>query len=256
MSLLAPDPIYDADGVRLFHGDCLTLMAYLAEPVDAVIGDLPYGTTQNHWDRELPNKLLWSSYHAICRPRTPIVLFGTGSFSARLIVENLAEYKYSIIWNKLAVSGHLNAKRQPLRCHEDLNVFYRAQPTYHPQMVFTGRASHGRGKNLDRTINHYGEFANTDVVEQDGYQYPQTIVEFKRPKAGKHPSQKPIELMRWLIRTYTNPGDVVLDNVCGSGTTLAAAVLEGRRAVGIELEEQFCETAIDRLAKGAEGDRW
>lgn len=249
-------PYYEGNGVTLYLGDCLGVMPFLTEPVDGIFADLPYGTTRNHWDRELPNKILWSQYHALMRPRTPVLLFGTGSFSARVVVENLEEYRYSIIWDKEAVSGHLNAKKQPLRCHEDVNVFYRQQPVYHPQMVHTGRSSHGRGKKLDRTVNHYGDFKNTDVVEQDGYQYPRSIVTFKRPKGSRHPSQKPIEFMRWLIRTYTNPGDLILDNVCGSGTTLAAAVVEGRRAIGIELEEEFCEMAATRLHSGATGDKW
>jgi site-specific DNA-methyltransferase (adenine-specific) len=240
------DPFYERNGVTLFHGDCLAVMPELRQQFNMVLADLPYGTTRNDWDRELPNKLLWEQYDILTPSRAAVVVFGQGSFSARTIVENLAAYRYTIIWDKQAVSGFLNAKKQPLRCHEDLLVFYRAQPTYNPQMVPSERKSHGRGKNKDRTINHYGGFANTDVVDQEG-QYPRTIVSFKRPKEGLHPSQKPLDLCRWLIRTYTDPGQVVLDNVCGSGTTLVAAAQEGRRAVGIEINEKFCETAAKRL---------
>jgi site-specific DNA-methyltransferase (adenine-specific)/modification methylase len=257
-------PVYDAGGVRLYAGDCLAVMHQLVEPVDAIIADLPYGTTRNHWDRELPNKLLWSGYHALAGDRTPIVVFGSGAFTARFIVENLAEYRYSMVWAKedevgVDVSGVLNSRRQPLRNHEDLAVFYRRQPTYHPQMRRTGRKSHSRGQTVARTVNHYNEFVNTPVVEQDGEQYPLSVVKFRRPKLPKgqgHPSQKPVALMRWLIRTFTDPGDLVLDSVAGSGTTLVAARAEGRRAIGIELHEPYVEMAAARLASGSEGDKW
>lgn len=250
------EPYYQDDAVTLYLGNCLTVMPMLDAPVDFVLADLPYGTTRNEWDRELPNKMLWFLYHGLIGERTPVALFGTGSFSARLIVENIAEYKYSLIWDKDAVSGHLNAKKQPLRAHEDINLFYRQQPTYTPQMVYTGRKSHSRGTRVDRTVNHYSEFQNTPVVEQDGYQYPRSILTFKRPKGGVHPTQKPVALCEWLVRSYTEPGALVLDNVCGSGTTLVAARNAGRRAIGIEVREDYCEAAARRLESGAEGDRW
>lgn len=255
---------YDNDGITLYAGDCLVEMHRLVEPIDMVLADLPYATTRNHWDRPLDPKLLWHGYRSVCRPTSPVVIFGQGQFTARTIMANVDEYRYSMVWHKADdrgndVSGHLNAKRQPLRAHEDLVVFYGKQPTYNPQMVFTGRSSHGRGKNLDRTINHYGSFENTDVVDQGGYQYPTSVLRFRRPKLPKgfgHPSQKPVELLRWLIRTYTNPGDLILDNVCGSGSTLVAARAEGRRAIGMEIHTPYIEMAAARLASGSEGDRW
>lgn len=256
---MLPEPVYDADGVTLYGGDCFTVMPFLREPVDMVLADPPYQTTRNTWDRALPNKMLWHEYRQLVRPRAAVVLFGTGVFSADLVLSNPGQYRYTLIWDRDAVSGYLNAKRQPLRCHEDLNVFYAQQPTYNPQMVFTGRRSHSRGKRTDRALNHYGAHANTEVVDQEGYQYPRTIVTIKRPKMPKgagHPTQKPVELLRWLIRTYTNPGDLVLDNVCGSASTLVAARAEGRRAIGIEWHDPYIEMAAARLASGSEGDRW
>jgi site-specific DNA-methyltransferase (adenine-specific) len=249
-------PLYCADGIELYHGRCEEIMPLLKAPVDAVLADLPYATTRNTWDRPIDPKLLWHLIHALARPASPVVLFGTGKFSARMIMSNEAEYRYDLVWDKEAVSGHLNAKRQPLRAHEDVLVFYRKQPHYDPQMVYTGRSSHSRGKRTDRTINHYGHFENTPIVEQDGYQYPRSILTFKRPKGGRHPTQKPVALMEWLIKSYTRPGDLVLDNVCGSGTTLVAARNCGRRAIGIEMHEPYVQDAFERLACGAEGDHW
>lgn len=253
---MLPSPAYDHDGITLYHGDCLDLMGVLRTTVDAVLADLPYGTTRNQWDRVLPNKMLWHLYAGLCGPRTPIVLFGTGMFSMRLGLSNPERYKYSMVWAKDAVSGFLNAKKQPLREHEDLLVFYDKQCTYNPQMVYTGRKSHSRGKKVERTVNHYGHNVNTPVVDLDGYQYPRTILNFPRPKGAKHPTQKPVELMRWLIRTYTNPGDVILDNTCGVATTLVAARAEGRRAIGIDINPAYIDLAVERLRSGADTDRW
>lgn len=243
------------DGIEVHHGNCLDIMPTLGT-VDAVLADLPYATTRNDWDRPIDPKLLWHNYDWLCHDRAPVVLFGSGIFTARMISSNEPAYRYTLVWDKQAVTGHLNSKRQPLRAHEDLNVFYRKQPTYHPQMVHTGRASHSRGSRRDRTLNHWGLFENTDVVEQDGFQYPRSIVAFARPKAGRHPTQKPVALMEWLIRTYTNEGDVVLDNVAGSGTTLIAARNCGRRAIGIETFDAYVDMIVERLESGSEGDQW
>lgn len=251
--------VFAGDGIELWHGDCLDVLPRLVEPVDLIAADLPYATTRNTWDRLIDPKILWHLYRGLMRPRTPAILFGSGIFTARMTVSNEAWFRYDLVWDKDAVSGFLNAKRQPLRCHENLLVFYDEAPLYDAQMVFTGKKSHSRGSRTDRTVNHYGQNFNTPVVDQEGYQYPRSILKFKRPKLPKgmgHPTQKPIELMEWIIRTYTRPGDVVLDNVCGSGTTLVAARNCGRRAIGIELDEAFAGMAAARLATGSEGDRW
>lgn len=250
------EPVFNDDGIELYHGRCEDVLPFLTTPVDAVVADLPYETTRNSWDRAIAPKILWHLYHQLARPTTPFLVFGSGKFTARMVVSNEDEFRYSLVWDKEAVSGHLNAKKQPLRSHEDIMVFYAKQPFYDPQMVYTGRSSHSRGKRTDRTINHYGDFVNTPVVEQDGYQYPRSILTFKRPKGGKHPTQKPVALIEWMIRSFTKPGDLVLDNVCGSATTLVAARNCGRRAVGIEMHEPYIEHCIERLQSGAEGDLW
>lgn len=250
------DPVFDADGIQLFAGDCLQVMPVLQSPVNAVLADLPYATTRNTWDRPIDPKLLWFLYGGLIGERTPVLLFGSGMFTARMMVSNEDAWRYNLVWDKMAITGQLNAKKQPLRAHEDILVFYRAQPHYEPQMVFTGRSSHSRGSTVERTNNHYGHYVNTPVVEQEGYQYPRSILAFRRPKGGKHPTQKPVALIEWMIKSFTQPGDLILDNVAGSATTLVAARNCGRRAIGIELHTPYVEDAVDRLTKGAEGDRW
>ena len=252
-----PEPVYRQDGIELYHGDCLEIMPLLNQPCDAIIADPPYQTTRNTWDRIIDPKMLWFLYHGLMRPRTPVLMFASGIFTAKMAVSNADEWRYDLVWDKEAVTGHLNAKKQPLRAHENILVFYADAPFYDPQMVYTGRSSHSRGKKKERTVNHYGGFENTEVIDQEGFQYPRSILAFKRPKVkGGHPTQKPIALMEWIIRSFTRPGDLVLDNVCGAGTTLVAARNCGRRAIGIELHDPYVEIALARLQSGSEGDKW
>lgn len=250
---------YDTDGITLYFGECESVMPALMCTVDAVMADLPYATTQNDWDKPIDPKILWHCYRSLTGERTPVLLFGSGIFTARTMMSNEAAWKYNLVWDKQATSGPLNAKRQPLRAHEDILVFYSKQPFYDPQMVYTGRSSHSRGTKIERTVNHYGQFENTPVAEQGGYQYPRSILAFKRPKLPKgegHPTQKPVALMEWMIRSYTQPGDLILDNVAGSATTLIAARNCGRRAIGIEKHPPYVEKAVARLESGSERDRW
>lgn len=251
-------PVYERDGITLYHGDCLDILPLLLVTVDAVLADLPYGTTRNRWDKAIDNKRMWAGLHGLMGPRTPACLFGTGMFSAELVVSNRGEFRYDLIWDKVTSTGFLNAKKQPLRGHENIHVFYRKQPHYDPQLVYTGRSSHSRGTKTERTISHWGEFKNTPVADQpDGYQHPRSVLTYPRPK-GKdlHESAKPVALMEWLVRSYTAPGDLVLDQSCGSGTTLVAARTAGRRAVGIELDPASIDKTITRLESGSEGDHW
>lgn len=251
-------PYYQDGDVVLYNAACEEVMPQLVPGAfSMVLADLPYATTRNTWDRELEAKVLWWNYDRLLPKAGPVVLFGTGMFMARLMVSNPDAYRYSLVWDKQAVTGFLNAKRQPLRAHEEMAVFYRSQPVYHPQMIDTGRKSHSRGSRVDRTINHYGEFTNTPVVDQDG-QHPRSILVFARPKPSVHPTQKPLGLCEWAVLSYTDPGTMVLDNVCGSGTTLLAAARTGRRAVGIEMREEYCEIAASRLAARHEvtDDMW
>ena len=204
---------------RIIEGDCLEVMKGIpGESIDMILCDLPYGTTQNKWDSIIDLDLLFTEYMRIIKPHGAIVLTSSGLFTAKLMLHAPEIYKYKLIWVKSKATNFLNAKKQPLRKYEDICVFYKAQPTYNPQMG-EGEA-YDKGVRKDQLTGSYGAFSPKHV-KSDGSRYPTDIVYFKTAEsegAVYHPTQKPVELGRYLIRTYTNPGDIVLDNACGSGT--------------------------------------
>ncbi len=220
---------------QVLQGDCLEVMPTMpACSVDLVICDLPYGTTQNRWDSVIPLDRLWEQYRRLLKPEGVVLLFSQGIFTARLIVSNERHFKYKLTWVKSKPTNFLNAKKQPLRKHEDICVFYGRPPTYNPQM--TPGEPYDKGFRKSQLTGSYGDFVSTHV-KSEGARYPTDVVYFKTAESeGEvvHPTQKPVELGRYLVRTYSNPGDVVLDNACGSGSFLVAAALEGRRFMGIE----------------------
>lgn len=215
-----------------------------------VLCDLPYGITQNKWDSIIPLDLLWSEYRRVVKPAGVIVLTSSGIFTARLMLSQIQMFKYKIIWEKSKPTNFLNAKKQPLRKHEDICVFYRKQPTYNPQMK--AGEPYDKGVRKNQLSGCYGDFEPAHV-HSAGERYPTDIIYFKTAESeGKvwHPTQKPIELGRYLIRTYTNPGDIILDNAFGSGSFLVSALLEGRNFIGIEKNEDvhlFKQESINYL---------
>lgn len=236
--------------IDLRLGDCLEVMQALpAASVDLVLCDLPYGTTACKWDAVIPFAPLWEQYRRIAKPGAAVVLLGSQPFTTALIGSNLAEFKYSIVWDKGQVTGFLNAKKQPLRRHEDIAVFYRKQPTYNPQFV-QGKPYSVSKKRRSHATAVYGKQAGQhDEADSDGRRYPTSILAVPHPRfEGGHPTQKPVALMEYLIRTYTNAGGVVLDNCMGSGTTGAACVNTGRDFIGIEREPGYFEMARNRIA--------
>ncbi len=224
---------------HIFEEDCLDLMDHIpTNSVDMVLCDLPYGTTQNKWDSVIPLDQLWKRYNRIVKPNGAIVLTSQGIFTAKLILSNESNFKYKIVWEKSKATNFLNCKKQPLRKHEDICVFYRKQPTYNPQMR-TGK-SYSKGIRKSQNTGSYGDFNPVLVENKSGLRYPSDIVYYKTAESEGpvwHPTQKPVELGRYLIRTYTNPGEIVLDNTSGAGSFLVAAVLEGRNFIGIEKNE-------------------
>lgn len=223
---------------RVFEADCLEKMKDIPDKsVDMILCDLPYGMTQNAWDSYIPLDLLWEQYLRVIKRNGAIALTSNGVFTAKLILSQEKLFKYKWVWEKSKPTNFLNAKKQPLRKHEDVCIFYQRQPTYHPQM--TQGSAYDKGIRKDQLSGCYGDFEPVHV-RSDGERYPTDIIYVKTAESeGEvvHPTQKPIELGRYLIRTYTEPGDVILDNTFGSGSFLVAAMLEGRNFIGIEKNE-------------------
>jgi len=246
----------------LFEGDCLDLMRAIPDrSVHLVLCDLPYGTTQNRWDSVIDLERLWGEYRRVLTPNGVVVLTAQGVFTAKLILSNEAWFKYKIVWEKSKPTNFLNAKKQPLRKHEDVCVFYAKPPTYNPQMR-PGQA-YDKGVRKNQLSGSYGDFQPAHV-RSDGDRYPADIVYFKTAESEPertvwHPTQKPVELGRYLVRTFSNAGDLVLDNAFGSGSFLVAAAMERRRFVGIERNEEvhlfkservdYIEVAAQRLGR-------
>jgi len=222
----------------VFEADCLEKMKDIPDrSIDMVLCDLPYGMTQNAWDSYIPLDKLWEQYLRIIKTDGVVALTSHGVYTAKLILSQEKLFKYKWVWSKSKPTNFLNAKKQPLRKHEDICIFYRKQPTYNPQM--TQGEAYDKGVRKNQLSGSYGDFEPVRV-HSSGERYPTDIIYIKTAESeGEvlHPTQKPVELGRYLIRTYTNKGDVVLDNTCGSGSFLVSAMLEGRNFIGIEKNE-------------------
>ena len=234
---------------EVWLGDCLELMQKIPDKsVDMILCDLPYGTTQNKWDVVIQFESLWSSYERIIKENGPIVLFGAQPFTSLLVCSKLDWFKYDWCWKKPKGTGHLNVKKQPMRDKEDICVFCKSSPVYYPQMIqgepYKGKP--GKSKPNNRQ-DCYGDYL--DIREDNlGYRYPKTIIEYGIVERDKlHPTQKPIPLLEFLIKTYTQDGDLILDNCAGSGSTLVAAKNLNRQFVGIEKEENYYNICLERL---------
>lgn len=241
------------DKVQLYKGDCLEIMRDIPnKSIDMILCDLPYGTTQNKWDSVIPLDRLWKEYKRIIKDNGVIALTSQGIFTAKLMLSNEKWFKYKLVWEKSKATNFLNAKKQPLRKHEDICIFYNKQPIYNPQMT-EGKPLHGKGssyKTKDLTNNCYGSLGATEDVRKGSTEkYPTSIVRFQKPhpSCSVHPTQKSTELCEWLIRTYTNEGETVLDNCMGSGTTGVAAINTNRNFIGMELSEKYFNIAKDRI---------
>lgn len=228
---------------RFMLGDCLERMAELPDAsVDMILCDLPYGTTQNKWDSVIPFEPLWAEYWRVTRPGAAVVLTAAQPFTSALVMSQPQHFKYPWVWQKEAGTGLLNAKKQPLRDHEDVLVFYRQQVSYNPQW--------GEGKPYRQTKGGESENYNpsgTVVTESDGRRYPKTVLKFPRDREKSHPTQKPVALFEYLIRTYTDEGATVLDNCAGSGTTAIASERSNRRWICIERDPEYFAKAVDRV---------
>ena len=233
---------------KILHGDCIDLLKNIPDnSIDMVLCDLPYGTTQCKWDITIPMNKLWQAYNRVCKKNAPMVFTAAQPFTSALVMSNPKFFKYTWVWEKSKSTGYLNAKKMPMRAHEDICVFYRKPPIYNPQM--TQGKPYNKGK-AHRPTDVYGSQVSTLVKNDTGLRYPRTVQYFKTAESeGKvyHPTQKPLSLFRYLIKTYTNEGDVVLDNCIGSGTTAIAAIKENRNFVGIELDKDYVSISSQRM---------
>lgn len=230
----------------LYLGDCRDVLPSLA-PVDAVITDIPYGTTRAKWDAVIPFEEMWVAIRTVASGACPIALFGMEPFSSLLRVSNLKQFRFDHVWHKPKGTGFLNAKRQPLRCHEFISVFSEKAPAYYPQKT-TGhpRKTTFRGKHLQTNV--YGRMAG-DYRYDSTERYPRSVIEFSSDtqNSSVHDTQKPVLLMEYLVATHSQPGEVVLDFTMGSGTTGIACLQNGRRFIGVESDPDHFETACARL---------
>ena len=240
---------------QLLQGDCLELMAAIPSgSVDMVMCDLPYGTTACKWDSVIPFEPLWREYRRVCKPNAAIVLTAQTPFDKVLGCSNLAMLRYEWVWLKNVATGFMNANRMPMKAHENVLVFYKELPTYNPQKTAGKPYKSKRAGRVDTGINYgkVGIKVRTDTVNA-GERLPQTPLSFDR-ETGLHPTQKPVALMEYLIKTYTNEGETVLDNTMGSGTTGVACGNTGRRFIGIERDENYFKIASDRIEKAFGAD--
>jgi len=238
--------------VQLWNEDCLeTLKRLPTGSVDLMLQDPPYGVTQNEWDKEPNLAEMWAEWERVSKPNGAWIFTATQPFASSLITSRAGFFKYDIIWEKSRPTGFLNANRMPLRSHEHILIFYRELPVYNPQMT-KGKPNHVKHGTLrkSKTNNNYGAvnpYAQTSTENK----HPKSIIFFDQqdPNDIVHPTQKPVDLFRWVIKTYTNPGDVVFDGYSGSGTTAAACIKEKRYFIGSELNKKYYDLSVKRLTE-------
>ena len=230
--------------VDLRYGDCLNIMKNIPDKsIDMILCDLPYGTTNCNWDTLISFDELWKQYERIIKDTGAIVLFGKQPFTSKLISSNIKNFKYNLIWKKDNHDNPLMAKKRFLNITEDICIFYKKQCCYNPQGIIRVDkiTKQGRGESLSQKNKRYTEYVQAYT------NYPKNILEFKRDLPNIHPTQKPVALLEYLIKTYTNENDVVLDNCMGSGSTGVACVNTNRNFIGIELDKKYYEIAKERI---------
>jgi DNA modification methylase len=233
--------------VNLHMGDCLEILPTIADnSVDMVLVDLPYGTTACKWDSIIPLDKLWEQYNRICKKDGAMVFTAAQPFTTILAASNLENFRYEWIWEKPQGTNPMNAKVMPLKSHENILIFYRKKPVYNPQMWYSTPYS-GFSSDTSKIGEVYGSAKSKHRDNPEGSRYPKTVLRFKQEK-GLHPTQKPVDLMEYLIKTYSNEGDTVLDPCMGSGTTGVACMNTGRNFIGIEKEENYYKIAEQRIS--------
>ena len=238
--------------IQLYHGDCLVEMAKIPDvSVDLIVADLPYGTTKCSWDEVIPIEALWAHYWRILKPTGAALLFGSEPFSSMLRMSQIQFYRYDIVWKKRLPTGFLNAKKMPLRIHENILVFYKKLPTYNPQKTTGHPLKQATRANKTEIYGKADKVSSYSSTER----YPTSVVEYgtEKHKNPLHPTQKPVALLEYLIKTYTLEGETVLDNTMGSGSTGVACMNTGRDFIGIEKDAKYFVIAENRIGKTEQG---
>jgi len=232
---------------NIINGDCLVEMKNITDKsVDMILCDLPYGMTKNSWDVVIPFDKLWCEYNRIIKDNGAIVLFGSQPFTSLMITSNLNMFRYCLVWEKNKFSDFLNSKRKPMKTNEDIAVFYKKQPVYNPQYWYSTPYTRWNTQSAVDKQSNYGTHKE-NYVESDGKRLPTTVLKFNRVERPLHPTQKPTDLLEWLIKTYTNENDIVLDNCMGVGSTGVACKNINRKFIGIELETKYYEIAKNNI---------
>ena len=236
--------------INLYQGDCLEVMKQIKDKsIDMILCDLPYGMTKCKWDVIIPFEDLWEQYNRVIKDNGAIVLFGSEPFSSKLRISNLRMYKYDWIWKKTKAQGFLNSKKMPLKDYENICVFYKRLPVYNPQGIIYGNFQNDRKSKYNKGEDIYGKEKEFGISHMSNF--PKQIIEFSNPsgKGQLHPTQKPVELLEYLIKSYTNENDIILDNCMGSGSTGVACKNLNRNFIGIELDENYFNIAKERIDK-------
>ena len=245
---------------KLYNGDCLEIMDRLIEEgiiFDMILTDPPFGTTACKWDNVIPFNKMWERVNKLIKDNGAVVLFGSEPFSSNLRISNIKNYRYDLIWEKEQGTDFGNVNRKPLKAHENISIFYKKQPTYNPQFTkgkpYTDKRTNKREMAIkNNKLEHRNIIFTSETIpiENKGTRYPTTVIKVSREKgsmSGYHPTQKPINLLEWLIKTYTNEGDLVLDFTMGSGSTGVACMNLNRKFIGIEIDEKYFDIANERM---------
>lgn len=235
---------------KIYNEPCLeTLSKMDNESVDLLLQDTPFGVTQNDWDIKPNLPVMWQQWSRVIKDNGAMLFFATQPFASELILSNLKDFRYDLVWYKALGTGFLNANKMPMRNHEYVLVFYRKLPTYNPQMTIGKMKDKGnKGSDTTRGSSNYGKFNPT--ASYNNTYYPQSVIDFTngdRTRENEHPTQKPLDLIRYLIRTYSNENDLVFDGYMGSGTTAHACIMEGRNFIGSETNETYYKNSLKRI---------
>lgn len=250
------------DNIKFIQGNCFERMKNISNnSIDLILTDPPYNATQNSWDKEVINlSLLWDEIDRIIKPNGVAIFFSCQPFTSKLIMSNLKDFRYTLVWKKNRPSDFLNSKKKVLKIHEDIVIFYKSTPcTYNPQFSYSTpykKVKANTQETIDKNTN-YNNYKSPEIIQsEDGRRYPTTVLEFSRVERPIHPTQKPVPLLEYLIKTFSNEGDMLLDPFAGSGSTLTACENTKRKVLGIELDEKYVNMWNESILEYDDGEEF